>query len=240
MTDSNANIRLLGNNQGPTSISEILRRNTHRILGGFMCIGYAFATASTLSANAKPLGTDLYVGGCAVGFFASLLVTVASERSIPQGSWKTTLKGLVTPPFHILFDCGDPRRFLAFTNVAVHGFIYLGHGFMEKNFALFGSMLFGLSTLCNTALCVPKTNETGYILYGLATTPVQIALLALNSSDPASPQSILLATTNAVSLAMSLLVLGVNAYSRKEAIKKADGCGKVGALFTGESGLVMV
>ncbi len=218
-----------------------LKCNTHRLLGGFMCVGYAFAAASTLSGATKPLGADLYVGGCVVGFLASLLVAFAAERQSLQESWRYTLKALITPPLYPHFKCGDPRRFLAFTNVAVHALIYIGHGVLEKSFAPFASLFFAMSVACNTALCVPKTNETGYILYSLASTPIQITLLALNSSNtPTTPQSMLLATSNAASLAMSVLVLGVNAWSRREAIKDAKGCGKVGALFTGEAAVLTV
>lgn len=235
---------LLANGHNTGSAPEFLRRNTHRFIAGFDFASYVFGDAMVLTGSYATTVGKIYFWGCFTGLMTSTLIMLVPERkneADPKTGYSyvvDVLKRMVTPPLS-RFESRDPRRFLACTNTAIHTFIYVSRIIADTSFAQIGLPLFALSVLCNSALAFPKKSETGYILYGAGMCAVNLGLLIANSVEN-TPATTMLACANAASLAMGVFAISVNSYAHRNPIKEAKGCGKVGALLTGDSSVVTV
>lgn len=199
---------------GPTNINrEVIRPHTHRVLATGAVLSYLFAGTSALfNGSTSTSGFALYITACTLGIIASIMLTAAPERKQDEitKTAKHLILGSITPPLTQCSNHADARRFLAFTNFANHALLYFGHSIMQKELAWFESVLFIFSALANAALTFPKSNELGYVGYGLCTASISTILFALNVTQ-GTFQTNILAVANFTSIATSMVALVANA-----------------------------
>ncbi len=241
---TNLRASLIASNPNTVIEHEFLRRNTHKFLVGFTVLMYAFDALSVLTNSDKPLGGGIQIAGDVIGLAVASLIMAAPERKndlqepISCNYTLDVLKRMGTIPLSC-FKNADPRRFLASTNIAVRALIYIGHGIAEKEMSPLVGGLFGIAVLCNSALAFPKKNETGYILYGALILPMSLGLLIANAIDGSTP-AVMLAYANAATISASIFAVSVSGFAHREAVKKAEGCRKIGAFLNGDTPVLTV